>query len=76
MSIFTLWAITVYLAKTKGAHWHLITEIPAIFMTIVCLTYILTQKIGLGLPMWAGLGISAAIALSLDFLLYVRVRRS
>lgn len=75
LSIFTLWAITVYLARTKGAYWHLITEIPAIFMTIVCLTYILTQKIGLGLPMWAGLGISAVIALSLDILLYIRVRR-
>ena len=75
LSIFTLWAITVYLAKTKGKHWHLITEIPALFMTVVCLTYILTQKIGLGLPMWAGAGIAAVVALSLDLLFYSKVRR-
>ena len=75
LSIFTLWAITVYLVRTKGGHWHLITEIPALFMTVVCLTYIFTQKIGLGLPMWAGLGIAAIIALSLDFILYYKVRR-
>ena len=65
----------MYLAKTKGKHWHLITEIPALFMTVVCLTYILTQKIGLGLPMWAGAGIAAVVALSLDLLFYSKVRR-
>ena len=75
LSIFTLWAITVYLAKTKGKHWHLITEIPALFMTVVCLTYILTQKIGFGLPMWAGVGIASVAALALDTLFFTKVRR-
>ena len=75
LSIFTLWAITVYLAKNKGKLWYMIAEIPAIFMTVVCLTYILTQKIGFGLPIWAGLSISVIIALSLDLLLYTKVRK-
>jgi carbon starvation protein CstA len=75
LSIFTLWAITVYLAKTKGGHWYLITEIPALFMTVVCLTYILTQKIGFGLPMWIGAGIAAVAALTLDLIFYTKVRR-
>ena len=75
LSIFTLWAITVYLAKTKGGHWHLITEIPALFMTVVCLTYILTQKIGFGLPIWAGVGIAAVAALALDLVFYTKVRK-
>ena len=75
LSIFTLWAITVYLARTKSGHKYLIAEIPALFMTVVCLTYIFTQKIGLGLPIWFGLGIAVVIALSLDFILYTKVRR-
>ena len=75
LSIFTLWAITVYLARTKSGHKYLIAEIPALFMTVVCLTYIFTQKIGLGLPIWVGLGIAVVIALSLDFILYTKVRR-
>ena len=39
LSVFTLWAITVYLAKNKKL--YVITLIPAMFMTMVCVTYIL-----------------------------------
>jgi carbon starvation protein CstA len=73
LSIFTLWAITVYLAKNKGKCWYLIAEIPALFMTVACLTYILTQKIGLGLPVVAGLCISLAVAAVLNAIFYVKV---
>ncbi len=38
LSVFTLWAITVYLAK-KGKPW-IITLLPAIYMTMVCITYL------------------------------------
>ena len=44
-------------------------------MTVVCLSYILTQKLGLGMPMWAGVGIAAVVALSLDLVFYTKVRR-
>ena len=75
LSIFTLWAITVYLARTKGKCWYLITEIPALFMTVVCLTYILTQKIGFGLPMGAGTGIAAIVAVVLHVIFLTKVRK-
>jgi carbon starvation protein CstA len=75
LSIFTLWAITVYLAKAKGKCWYLITEIPALFMTVVCLTYILTQKIGFGLPMGAGVGIAAIVAVILHVIFLTKVRK-
>ena len=39
LSVFTLWAITVYLARKKKM--YIITMIPALFMTMVCVTYIL-----------------------------------
>jgi len=73
LSIFTLWAITVYLAKNKGKLWYMIAEIPAIFMTVVCLTYIFTQKIGFGLPLDIGLGISLIIVVILNVVFFVKV---
>ena len=73
LSIFTLWAITVYLAKTKGKLWYLVTEIPAMFMTVVCLTYIFTQKIGLGLSLGIGLGIALLITVVLNVIFAVKV---
>ena len=39
LSVFTLWAVTVYLARKKKAYF--ITMIPAMFMTMVCTTYII-----------------------------------
>lgn len=39
LSVFTLWAITMYLARKKKM--YIITMIPALFMTMVCVTYIL-----------------------------------
>lgn len=38
LSVFTLWAITVFLSK-RGNYWW-VTFVPAIFMTMVCSTYI------------------------------------
>ena len=39
LSVFTLWAITVYLARKNKMYF--ITLIPAVFMTMVCVTYII-----------------------------------
>ncbi|MBR4818228.1 MAG: carbon starvation protein A [Bacteroidales bacterium] len=73
LSIFTLWAITVYLARNKKGLRYMIAEIPALFMTIVCLTYIFTQKIGLSLPIGVGLCIALVIAAILNIILVVKV---
>ena len=48
LSVFTLWSLTVYLTKKKKAY-YLLTFIPALFMTAVCVTYICVAPEGLGL---------------------------
>ena len=53
LSVFTLWAITVYLAQQRKCYW--ITLLPALFMTVVCTTYILTAPEGFGLSFTTGL---------------------
>lgn len=46
----TLWAISVWLARhSKYPHW-LMSMIPAIFMTSVCITFICVDRTGFGLP--------------------------
>ena len=49
LSVFTLWAITVYLVKKRNHKWsYLISIIPALFMTAVCSSFmfIATPKQG------------------------------
>ena len=48
LSVFTLWAITVYLVREKKGRYHYVTYLPAIFMTAVCTTYICTAPEGFG----------------------------
>ena len=50
LSVFTLWAITVYL-QSKGKN-ILVTLIPAMFMSTVTCVYILMAKEGLNLPVY------------------------
>lgn len=47
LAVFTLWAITIYLTKHKSN--YLITLIPALFMTMVCVSYIFIAPEGLSL---------------------------
>lgn len=47
LAVFTLWAITVYLARRRSL--YLITLIPALFMTAVTVTYIFFAPEGLSL---------------------------
>ena len=60
LSVFMFWTATVYLVRNKGGLYYLITLIPGLFMTSVCVTFILVDKIGLGLPQslipWIALG--------------------
>lgn len=50
LSIFTLWAITVWMAEKRKGLYYLITLIPSCFMTAVCFSYICTATIGFNLP--------------------------
>ena len=60
LSVFMFWTATVYLVRNKGGLYYLITLIPGLFMTAVCTTFILVDKIGLGLPQtlipWVAIG--------------------
>ena len=61
IATFMLWAITVYLVRTRGKQWYLITVLPACFMTAVVTTYICIAKIGFNVPAslspWLGLSV-------------------
>ncbi len=67
LAVFTLWAITVFLALKKRL--YIITLIPAMFMTFICTSFIMVSKIALGLPLEIGYtaGIVVAVAFALCF---------
>lgn len=61
MAVFTLWAITVYLAlKQKNFY---VTLLPALFMTAVCSTYLCMAPEGFALPTTWGYSIGGTCAL-------------
>jgi len=71
LACFTLWAGTVWLyksAKNGGYKWgYLIALIPALFMTMVCSSYILIAPEGLHLPVewrWVGYLIAGIVTIS------------
>lgn len=65
LAVFTLWAITVYLARRKKL--FIITLLPALFMTVVCTSYILyaPSPEGFGLDWMLAVGAGGAVALLL-----------
>lgn len=66
LAVFTLWAATVYLARHK--RMYVITLIPALFMTVVCTTYILFAPLGVPMP---GIGLPLEVAQGVGLLLAV-----
>ncbi len=62
LAVFMLWTATVYFTRRYGSRrpYYLVTLLPALFMTSVCVTFILVDKIGFSLPQglapWIGLG--------------------
>lgn len=82
LSVFTLWAITVYLSRAGKA--YIITMLPAMFMTAVTVTYIFFAPEGLNSVTEPLLGVSisyeAAVGVGLTAMLllaglFVRSRR-
>jgi len=65
LAVFTLWAITVYLAKQQKMYW--ISLVPAVFMTIVSVSYILIAPEGFHLSSMVsysgGIVVSLAVCL-------------
>ncbi|MDE5996794.1 MAG: carbon starvation protein A [Muribaculaceae bacterium] len=78
LSIFTLWACSVYLARFRKT--YLITMIPAMFMTALCITFICyaplgTYVEGVGLPLYVSEAIGL-IAMAICTLLFFKWQRA
>lgn len=69
LSIFTLWTITVYL--TLHHEPYVITLIPAVFMTVVCTSFLVVSKIAFGLPVEVGYAVGGVVALGALTLFFV-----
>ena len=79
LAMVTLWAVTVFLSRLKKGHWYWITLVPALFMSMVTISFLfVAQKEGLGslLPRPVGYGIAAAITLALGVLFFVRKKKN
>ena len=61
LSVFTLWTLTVYLARKKKP--YVITLIPALFMTTVCGTFLAVSPIAFGLSTTISYIIASAVFL-------------
>ncbi len=76
LAVFTLWAVTVYLARHGKA--YIVTLLPAIFMTAVSVTYLLFAPEGFGIS-W-GISIAAgggvAVMFTLLFFRYLTLLRT
>ena len=64
LAVFTLWAVTVWLAKRGKI--YIISLIPALFMTVVCTSYLLVapRPEGFGLSQQTGILVATAVALA------------
>ena len=58
IACFTLWSIAVYLRRSGKFHW--LATVPAVFLTAVCLSYLLTDKNCFELP-WGISSIAASL---------------
>ena len=58
LAVFTLWAITVYLVRQRKPYW--ITLLPALFMTVVCSSFLMVSKNAFGLDLMVGYGVGGA----------------
>jgi len=57
LAVFTLWAITVYLVRNQKNYW--ITLLPALFMTVVCSSFLMVSKNAFGFDISVGYAVGA-----------------
>lgn len=73
LSVFTLWALTVFLVKSNKLYW--ITLIPALFMTAVSSTYIMIAPEGFSLSACLSQFIGALVTV-ISFVLFIVWKRN
>ena len=66
LACIMLWAATIWLARTGRCYW--IALLPALFMTVVCTSYILVAPEGFSLPLRVGVLCGAALMVLLAVL--------
>lgn len=69
VAMIALWAFSVWLSRQGKCYW--ITLVPAMFMTVVCLSYILVSPEGFLLPMGVGLGVGLGVMVLCTVLFFV-----
>lgn len=72
LSVFTLWAVTVWLSR-RGGYWFLIPMIPAMFMTGVCVTYLLFAPEGFGIDLTISTAIGIASSLIVTTVFFTKL---
>ena len=71
LAVFMLWALTVYLVQQRKP--FVITLVPALFMTVVCTTYLVTEQLFTLPRVWTWLTAGAALVVAaLWFALWYR----
>jgi carbon starvation protein CstA len=75
LATIALWTVSAYLAKTGKCYW--ISLVPAVFMTVVVVSYIFAAPEGLRLPYNAGIaaGLISAITLFILFIPLIAVKQ-
>ncbi len=73
LSVFTLWAVTVYLVRNKKNYF--VTMIPALFMTCVTMTYICIAPEGFHLNPVLSYIIAGIITIGMMVLFAVKIKR-
>ena len=75
LSVFTLWAVTVYLVRERKGHYFYVTYLPALFMTAVCTTYICVAPGGFGMQLHTApvIAILAALVAAVWFLSLIHI---
>lgn len=77
LSVFTLWTLTVYLVQRQKP--FIVTLVPALFMTVVCSTFLLISKQAFGLQStvaYTGSIIILVLALVWFFAWYTKYQRT
>ena len=76
LAVFTLWTLTVYLAQEKKA--YILTLVPALFMTVVCVSFLMVSNNAFALPPAVGYAIGGGVELAtaLWFMVWLRKMRA
>ncbi len=68
LACVTLWAVTVWMLRRQKAYW--MGLLPALFMTVVCTSYIMGAPEGFRLPWGFGMGVSIAVMVTAALLFW------